>query len=125
VNNRGLSEEQAAQAVYAFAAEQMKSGISPHQVRAMLVQQGFAQDHATTVVSTLSRLRSKATYEAGMENMFRGAFYCIAGIVVTAVTYAIAPGGYYIVMAGFIFFGAIQFLRGVWQAVGGYLGQIN
>lgn len=107
------SEQQILQAVYAFAAKQMKSGSSPQQVQARLVEEGLDQDSAAIVVSNLVDVRSKA----GRKNMLQGALWCLGGIVVTAATYSAASaGGTYMVAWGAIIFGAIQFFRGVGQA---------
>jgi len=111
------SERQFVEAVYAFAAEQMKSGSSPQQVQARLVEEGLDQDSAGIVVSNLVDLRSEAIREAGRKNMLYGALWCIGGIIVTAATYSAAsPGGTYVVAWGAILFGAIQFFRGAGQA---------
>jgi hypothetical protein len=111
------SEGQIAQAVYAFAAEQMKNGSSPQQIQGMLVEKGLDQESAATVVSNLTRMRSEAVRDAGKKNMLYGALWCIGGIVVTGATYSAASdGGTYIVAWGAIVFGAIQFFRGLDQA---------
>lgn len=113
-------EEEVVQAVYAFAAEQMKNGASAQQIQSMLVEKGLDQDSAATVVSNLTRMRSEAIYEAGKKNMLYGALWCIGGIVVTAATYSAAPGGgTYVVAWGAIVFGAIQFFHGLIQSSGG------
>lgn len=117
--NQEASEEQFVQAVYVFAAEQMKSSTSPPQIQAMLVEKGIDQESAATVVSNLTRMRSEAIREAGKKNMLYGALWCIGGIVVTAVTYSAASGGgTYIVTWGAIVFGTIQFFRGRAQSSG-------
>jgi len=111
------SEEEIVEAVYAFAAAQMEKGVSPRQIRAKLVEMGLDRGAAVTVVSSLTRVRSKAFREAGRKNMLHGALWCIGGLVVTGASYgAAAPGGTYIVASGAIVFGAIQFFRGVGQA---------
>ncbi len=60
--------------------------------------------------------------KAGHKNMLYGALWCIGGIIVTALTYLEAvtnpAGGTYIIAWGAIVFGAIQFIRGLVQAVG-------
>ncbi|OHB66111.1 MAG: hypothetical protein A2Y76_03575 [Planctomycetes bacterium RBG_13_60_9] len=60
-----------------------------------------------------------ATKGAGGKNMLFGAMWCIGGTVVTAVTYseASSEGGTYIIAWGAIVFGALQFLKGVWQVL--------
>ena len=112
------SQERIVEAVYAFAAEQMKNGASPQQIQTMLIEKGLDSESAATVVSNLTRVRSEAIREAGKKNMLYGALWCIGGIVVTAATYSAASnGGTYVVAWGAIVFGAIQFFRGLVQAI--------
>jgi hypothetical protein len=108
------------EAIYAFAAEQMRNGASPEQIQATLVEKGLPQEAAEAVVSNLGRAMSDAKSKAGKNNMLYGALWCIGGIVVTAVTYSSASegGGHYVVAWGAIIFGAIQFFRGVAQSSG-------
>jgi hypothetical protein len=113
-------QEQVVEAVYAFAAEQMKNGASPEQIQATLVEKGLPQDAAEAVVSNLTRAVSEAKGKAGKKNMLYGALWCVGGIVVTAATYSAASdgGGTYVVAWGAIIFGAIQFFRGLAQSSG-------
>ncbi len=106
------SEEEVVEAVYAFAAEQMKDGASGPEVEAMLVERGLDEEAAASVVEDLSRMRSEALRSAGKRNMRYGALWCIVGTVVTIATYSAASGGgTYVVAWGAIGFGAIQFFR--------------
>jgi hypothetical protein len=61
----------------------------------------------------------RASLKRALRNMFVGAFVCIAGILVTTLTYKAAVsnpnGGSYIIAWGAILFGAFQFLLGVFQ----------
>ena len=60
----------------------------------------------------------RAYRKAGVNNMLFGAIWCVGGIVVTAVTYqAASNGGHYIIAWGAVLFGAIQFLRGLFQVL--------
>ncbi|MFW6169074.1 MAG: hypothetical protein ACODAD_01200 [Planctomycetota bacterium] len=112
------SEEEIVQAIYAFAAEQMKNGASSMKTEEMLVEKGLDKEAAVAVVANLRRMRSEALRSAGRNNMMYGALWCIVGTVVTVVTYSAAAsggGGTYVVAWGAIVFGAIQFLRGLTQ----------
>ena len=65
-------------------------------------------------------MRSEAKRKAGVKNMLVGAAWCIGGTVITAVTYSTAKGGgTYVVAWGAIVFGAIQFLKGLFQMIAG------
>jgi hypothetical protein len=59
----------------------------------------------------------EVTKSVGKKNMLYGALWCVGGTVVTVVSYtAVAEsGGTYIVAWGAILFGAIQFIKGVYQ----------
>lgn len=113
------SDEQFVEAIYGFAAEEMKNGVPADQIVTKLIDKGLDQESAGTVVSNLARVRSKALAEAGQKNMLYGALWCIGGIVVTALSYTVASGsggGKYVLAWGAIAFGAIQFIRGLVQA---------
>jgi hypothetical protein len=108
------TEQEIVDAVYSFAAEQMRSGVSPQQIQALLVEKGLDQSSAATVVSQLTEIRSKAIREASNKDMLYGALWCIGGIVVTVATLSAASGGgTYVVAWGAILFGGIQFFRGL------------
>ena len=115
MTNPEPSDEDVAQAVFNFVAEQMESGASAPQIQAMLLEKGLDQDTAAAIVANCTRLRSEAISEAGQKDMVFGALWCIGGIVVTVATYGAAAsgGGTYIVAWGAIVFGAIQFFRGL------------
>jgi hypothetical protein len=60
----------------------------------------------------------EASKASGAKNMLYGALWCIAGIVITAVTYNMASsggGGRYIIAWGPAIFGAFQFFKGLFQ----------
>lgn len=112
--------EQAVREVYDYAAGLMAAGQSNSQVRQQLMQQGLDAETAGIVVNNLSSARSSAVRGAGMKNMLFGALWCVGGTIVTVATYSAASdGGTYVVFWGAIIFGAIQFLRGLIQAMSG------
>ena len=51
----------------------------------------------------------------GTTNMSMGGIVALIGLVVTAVTWIIAPGGYYVLAYGAILVGGLQFLVGLFQ----------
>ena len=113
------TEQEIVDAVYGFAAEQMKNGVPPQQIKSLLVERGLDQDSAAVVVSNLSEMRAKAVREAGNSDMLYGALWCIGGIVVTVATMSAASGGgTYVVAWGAIVFGGIQFFRGLTSSSG-------
>ena len=111
------TQDEAIQAIYKYAAELIKSGLSGQQVESQLVEKGLDQAAASIVVKNLMEARSKAINDAAKKNMIFGSLWLIGGCVVTAVTFAIASGGggSYIIAWGAIVFGAIQFFRGLSQ----------
>jgi hypothetical protein len=110
------TNEQAIRAVYNYAAELMKDGLSGPQIESHLIEKGLDQQAAAIVVRNLAELRTNAYKEAGKKNMLYGALWCIGGTVVTVITLAAASGGgTYVIAWGAIIFGGIQFLRGLYQ----------
>src|SRR5262245_26401334 len=84
---------QAVEAIYNFAAVQMRSGANPAAIEKSLVDRGLDAESAAIVVRNLSEARSNALQQAARKNMVHGLLWCVGGIVVTAVTYQMAAGG--------------------------------
>lgn len=108
-------QEKAIKAVYHFAAEQMKNGMSTQKIQALLIDKGLAPKAAATVVYDLSRLRAAAEQEASKKNMLYGALWCLGGLAVTLITYS--DGGSYVIAWGAILYGGIRFFRGLSQSL--------
>jgi protein-disulfide isomerase-like protein with CxxC motif len=108
-------QEKAIKAVYHFAAEQMKNGMSTQKLQALLIDKGLAPKAAATVVYDLSRLRAAAEQEASKKNMLYGALWCLGGLAVTLITYS--DGGSYVIAWGAILYGGIRFFRGLSQSL--------
>lgn len=108
-------------AVYRFAAECLKVGMSNERVVDELTKRGLSRDTARTVVQKLNEVRRRAKREAAYANMGKGGVICLIGIVVTVATYASAAsspnGGSYVIAWGAILFGGIRFLQGLSQLV--------
>jgi hypothetical protein len=118
----GPAPEQAVEAVYGFAAEQMQHGVAPSGIAKSLTERGLDSEAATTVVHHLEQAKAEASKRAGEKNMLFGALWCIGGIALTALTFRAAAnsgGGRYIVAWGAILFGGIQFIRGLIQSSSG------
>ena len=116
------SQAQAVEAIYGFAAQQMRGGIAPAQIEKSLVEKGLDAQAAAVVVRNLSKAKTDAVKKMGQKHMLYGALWCIGGTLVTALTYQAAAnkgGGSYVVAWGAIVFGAIQFFRGMFQAASG------
>ena len=111
--------EQAIDAAYGFAAQQMQYGVAPSGIRQSLTEQGLDAREASVVVHHLERAHIEASKAAGRRNMVFGALWCLGGIALTALTYqaaANAGGGRVVLAWGAILFGGIQFVRGLIQS---------
>lgn len=114
------TQEEAVQAIYGYAVELVKGGSSASQVESKLMEKGLDQASASIIVKNIFSFRSNAIKEAAKKNMLYGALWCIGGLVVTVISFSAASaGGRYVLAWGAIIFGAIQFLRGLFQ----YLSQ--
>ena len=84
-----------------------------------LIQQGYSQESANTVVDALVKTITDNGKKRAASDMKIGAVVCIIGIIITAVTYNMASGkgGTYVVAWGAIAFGALQFLRGLFNSM--------
>src|SRR3954464_13632319 len=75
------------EAIYGFAAEQMRTGVAPAEIRKGLTERGLNAEAAATVVGDLERVRAEVHKEVGWRSMLSGALWCLGGIGVTAYTY--------------------------------------
>ena len=118
-----MTEEQMVEAIYGFAAEQIKAGVKPPEIEKRLVEKGLDEDSAKIVVANLIKARVRAEYDSSVKNMIYGALWCIGGSAVTAATYSAAAnangGGKYVVAWGAILFGGFQFLGGLFTYLRG------
>jgi uncharacterized membrane protein len=57
----------------------------------------------------------------GTKNMFIGSGFAILGLLITGITYATAPGGFFVIAYGAVFVGVVQFIYGLFQYVFYYL----
>jgi hypothetical protein len=126
-DNLGQSPEQ----VYAYAAELLRGGTQPAAVRQKLIDLGFDEKAASTVVHdllaapvgpSLSILRPEAVApasvarDAARRQMTYGAIWFFAGLLITLGSLAAAAqGGSYVVAWGAMLYGAIVFFRGASQ----------
>jgi hypothetical protein len=110
------SDEQLLQTMAVYAVELYKTGLSNPQIESKLIKKGLNAPSVGIIMKDISKQRAGETKEAGTRNMLYGTFMCIAGIVVTAMTYAAAiGGGTFIIAWGAIIFGAGLFVRGLQQ----------
>jgi hypothetical protein len=112
--NSVQADEQAVHAIYHHAASLVRDGKSKPQVRDDLISRGMGEPTADLVTNKIFELRARARREAGGSAMLQGALWCVGGLLVTGVTFAMASGGgIYVVAYGAVIFGAVQFLKGV------------
>lgn len=118
-----MSESQAStdevlQALYTFAAEEMRAGKNREQVEMALMEKGVDRDSATTIAGNLFQYRAQLARQSAFKNIIAGALWCVGGIAVTAVTYNMASsggGGRYVIAWGAVVFGGLQFMAGLLQ----------
>ncbi len=104
-----------------MAAEQIIQGAPPSIVHENLTKAGLDAGTASGVVDELKRARAEALKVAAKKNLFYGAFWCVGGLAVTAITYQAAAdmgGGRFLIAWGAVLVGAVQFLRGLTQLSG-------
>ena len=111
---------QPTQETYNYAAQLLVTQKrSAQDVKNVLLQQGYSQESANTVVDALVKTMADNGKKKASSDMKIGAAVCIIGIIVTVVTYDMVKnkGGTYFVAYGAIIFGAIQFLRGLFNSM--------
>ena len=110
---------QPTQETYNYAAQLLVTQKRNAQdVKNVLIQQGYSHESANTVVDALVKTMADNGKKRAASDMKIGAAVCIIGIIITVVTYDMAKnkGGTYFVAWGAIAFGAIQFLRGLFNS---------
>ena len=111
---------QPTQETYNYAAQLLVTQKrSASDVKNILIQQGYSQEAANTVVDALVKTIADNRKKRASSDMKIGGAVCIIGIVITAVTYNMAKekGGTYFIAWGAIAFGAIQFLKGLFNSM--------
>lgn len=112
-------QQQAVDALYMYAAQQMQSGVSARRLEDDLKQRGLPQDVASAVVRNLKNARTSALREAGVRDLGIGFLLMVVGCGITYATFSAAEGGgTYVVLWGLIFIGAAQVLRGLVRLMG-------
>lgn len=111
-------EQVAPAAAYWLASDQIRQGTAPAKVQETLTARGLDARSAATVVDRVKQVEASATQAAARRNLMWGAMLCFVGIVVTVITYRMATnwgGGTYVVAWGAVLFGAVRFVRGLFQ----------
>ncbi len=102
---------------YLLAAEKMVEGRTVPEIRIFLMEKGIGHEEATRIIDEVAEARSEVANEPAEQLMRNGAFWCLGGCLVTAVTYkAAGNGGTYIIAWGAMLYGAAQFLEGLTQS---------
>lgn len=103
--------------IYQYAADLMvKQRTSPEETKQKLLERGLSADDADYVVEKLEQQIKKVKSDRASKDMLYGALWCIGGIIVTAISYSAATGGgTYIIAGGAIFWGAVQFFKGLFN----------
>ena len=109
-------QESVVQAVYGFAAQLLKQGLTQDDIKIRLMQEGLPEDAATAVIDNLMQMQMEAKRRAGRRNMVVGALWAVGGLIVTGASYAAAGAGdRYILAWGAVVFGLVQVVRGFMQ----------
>ena len=120
MENQNLEAQELVNKIYEYAADLMfEQEISPSETKDILIEQGLAPEDADIVISNLQTQMRQANRSVAKKNMIYGALWCLGGLLVTVITYSAASegGGTYIVTGGAIFWGTIQFLKGLFQFI--------
>jgi hypothetical protein len=111
-------EEQVLQSAYDEAAQSMVAGKSDKQIQGLLLNNGFSNDMADSIIADLRGQFKEVNREAARKDMLHGALWCGGGLLVTGGTYAMASeGGSYVMTWGPVIFGGYQFLKGVFNSI--------
>jgi hypothetical protein len=115
-----MTAEEAAKAVYEYAAQLMAAKKSDGEIIQALTDKGLPEETARTVLANLRQAKSDVMHKEGVKNMGFGALWAVGGIVVSLVSMQMASGGgTYYMFWGAVAYGVFLFIRGLVQFVGG------
>jgi hypothetical protein len=100
----GVGDEALSRAMAGLAA-----GASKDSIERDLRSAGTSDEIAAEFAQSLSDARRSA----GRKMAIQGGLICLGGAVGTVATYAVAPGGRFVLFWGAIIFGAIRMFRGL------------
>jgi hypothetical protein len=107
MTNTGISQQEAVNEIYSYAANLLFiEKKNSTEVKNSLVEKGFSEDGAFTIVKNLKDEAIKAKREGANKDMLYGALWCAGGTVAT-----VANIGF--IFWGAILFGGIQFFKGL------------
>ena len=115
-----MDQQEIVNQIYGFTADMLyNQKKSVEETKAALIETGLRAEDADVVIANLQNQYKQEKREAGNKNMLYGALWCVGGLLVTILTYSAASdGGTYVVAWGAVIFGAIQFLKGLFQRLG-------
>jgi hypothetical protein len=111
------AQEQAAQQIYFFAADLMRSGEAEPAIISALMKKGLDRPTAARVIENLKLAQAAAKRKKALRDMLIGAGLFVIGMLITFTSYATETGrtgnGTYLVALGAIILGAADFARGI------------
>jgi len=119
MENENNQEKDVVQQVYNYAINLIVNEKKTYnETIAILMSTGLDGETANFVVSNIQNRIKEEREEIANKNMLYGALWCIGGLLVTGVSYAVAiEGGSYFITWGAVVFGGWQFLKGLYQKV--------
>lgn len=93
-------------------------GYTPKKTVDELVAEGATEEEATAIVEQIvTEVEKEIARKESQRDMVVGGLWFVGGCAVTYFTYTMADGGgYFLICWGAIIFGAIQFLKGLFNA---------
>lgn len=98
---------------HAYAYGLLRAGQRQEAITRQLIEQGVEQSLAHDISSFAAVSYHSDRREALQNQLGRGLLFLIGGLLFTAFTYALAPGGLFLIATGAIFYGLFQSLAGV------------
>jgi|GEM_PF-3332551 len=113
------SPEQAAEALYLYAAEMMRQGRTDQEVRNSLMKMGLSRENAAFIVNRLDKVRTlsrrRSTGRRAIMYALIGGVIGIAGVILTIGLYqgAVSMGIIYVIAWGLVILGGLRFATAV------------
>ncbi len=108
-------QEKVIQELIGLTAHLMAKKTSRKKISLALMERGASESVATEIIRVVDNARREAKRKQGAEDMQRGFWILVGGLVITGITYGIASGsggGTYIVASGAMLVGGLYVIQG-------------
>ncbi|MGD1336130.1 hypothetical protein ACP6H1_27430 [Vibrio harveyi] len=113
------TQDEVIERLFDIAVNQLAKGDNKLDVINGMIDLGVPVQMAENVTEAALTFKKKTFRRAGLQTIGFGVGLFALGGIISGITYAVAPGGHYIVTTGLFFVGILTVLKGVWKFIRG------